>query len=143
MAVGSGSTYDRVAVSNSLTIGTRTNGTVNGTAVDTAAKGGMKSIGVWVQTGTLTDGVHTFSVQESADGSTGWATIADPGGGQAPRIHGTATVTAAANDDTIFNFGVTTSLRYVRLVCVTSGATSGGTVCGGFYADGNRSGDAR
>lgn len=131
-----GTAYNRVGVYNSLTIGTRTNGTVNGTAVNTAQDGGAETVGVWVQTGTLTDGVHTFNVDESANGSTGWTAIT------APRIHGTATVTAAANDDTLFTFGVQTSLQYVRLTCVTSGATSGGTVCGGFFIDQNRSGDA-
>lgn len=94
----------------------RTDGTVTGDTVD---RGG-DNVGVLfvITTGTLTDGVHTFSLEDSADDST-WVAAA------AGATLGTA-VTAATNDDAVFELGYVGLKRYVRLACVTSGATSGG-----------------
>ncbi len=115
------STYDNVVVRRAISpAGARTNGTVNGQAIDLGANGGCQSVTVGVITGTLTDGVHTFSVEESDDGSTNWTAVA------AGNIQGTATVTAATNDDTQFEFGVRANKRYIRVNCETSGTTTGG-----------------
>lgn len=103
----------------------------NGSAVDTAERGGCDDVLVVVMTGTITDGTHTISVEESADGSTGWAAI------PAARIRGTAPVldTAAADDNSVQTYGAETSLRYVRVVTTVGGATTGGVygacvICG-------------
>jgi hypothetical protein len=99
------------------------NGTANGVTVDKlqAGVGDYTSVLFVVQTATITDGTHTFSVQDSDDGSA-WAAAA------AGDLLGTPPVVGAANDDVVYDFGYAGPKRYVRLVCVTSGATSGGVI---------------
>jgi hypothetical protein len=115
------STFDDVLVQKSLSPLARTDGTANGTAIDRMVNGGMQDAMVIVNTGTITDGSHAISVQDSADGSTGWAAVA------ADQLQGSAPTVVAANDDTVFEFGVRSTRRYVRAVAVTTGATTGGT----------------
>lgn len=71
-----------------------------------------------ILTGTLTDGTHTFTVQDSDDGSS-WGNAA------AGDILGTA-ATTAADDDSIKELGYRGNKRYVRLSVTTAGATTGG-----------------
>lgn len=126
------STYDNVLVRRAISpAGARTNGTVNGASIDLGANGGAASVTVAVVTGTLTDGVHTFSVDESDDASS-WTAV--PAG----NIQGTVTVTAATNDDTQFEFGVRPGKRYLRVNCVTSGTTTGGIYAAVVVLGGNR-----
>lgn len=103
---------------------TRTNATVNGTTVDTGVfNNDFRTVLFTVVTGTITDGSHAFSVQDSADGSA-WAT-ADSG-----LVQGSAPTITATDDDAVFQFGYIVGTRqYVRLVVVTSGATTGGVFC--------------
>lgn len=115
------STYDNVHVVKSLSPVARTDGTANGTAVDRMVNGGMQDAVVIVSTGTVTDGSHAISVQDSADGSTDWTAVA------AAQLQGSAPTIVAASDDTVFEFGVQASRRYLRVVAVTTGATTGGT----------------
>lgn len=119
-------TYDHSYVRRTLSPAVRTNGTVNGAAVDTAEKGGAGWVNIVVVTGTYTDGTHTISVEESADGSTGWTTVA-AGAPRTPAGQGTAKASIAAGGDanSQFEWGVQVSLRYLRVSIVTSGATSG------------------
>lgn len=104
-----------------LTIGTRTNGTVNGTTVDTGVFGNdFRSVMFVVLAGTITDGSHAITVQDSADGST-WATA------DSSLIQGSLPTITGTNDDTVFEFGyVVANRQYVRVVATTSAATTGG-----------------
>jgi hypothetical protein len=101
----------------SLSIATRTNGTVNGTGVDLANYDGAAVV---VFSGTMTDGSVAITIEESADNSA-WSAVA-----AADRIGSLPTI-ASTDDDTVFEFGYKGILRYLRVVAVTSGATSGGT----------------
>jgi hypothetical protein len=112
---------DQVVVKQSLPPAIRTNGAANGTAVDRAANGGMQECVVLVCTGTLTDGAIAVTVEESDDGSTGWTAV------PAAQLQGTLPTTAATDDNTVYEIGVRSTKRYIRVVGTTSGATSGGS----------------
>ncbi|MEV1049665.1 hypothetical protein [Streptomyces sp. NPDC049887] len=115
----SDSTYDDVLIRRSLSPVARTDGTDNGAGVDLGANGGTMTASVCVVTGTITDGSHVISVEESADDSS-YAAVA------ASNIQGTAPTLDSDDSDTQYEFGVRTNLRYVRVVAVTSSATTGG-----------------
>lgn len=112
--------YNRCLSRTALPSAARTNGTANGTTVDTGIYGNdFRTVLFVVSTGTITDGSHAITVQDSNDGSS-WAT-ADAG-----NIQGSLPTVVAANDDTLFEFGYIPAKQYVRLVVTTSGATTGG-----------------
>jgi hypothetical protein len=113
--------YTNSLVRVALTSATRTNGTVNGTTVDLGVFGNdFRSVLFVVQTGTVTDGSHAISVQDSPDGSA-WAAV------DAAQLQGTAPTITSTNDDTVLEVGyIPGTKQYVRLVAVTSGATTGG-----------------
>lgn len=125
--------YNNVDVLASLHPAARTDGTVNGTGVDrhTSAQN-YRTAMVVIHSGAITDGTHTFEVQDSADNST-FAAVA------AAYLQGTEPALVAADDNEIHVIGYTGSQRYLRVVCVTTGATSGG-ICGAVIAlgDGRR-----
>lgn len=101
----------------SITHAAKTNGTVNGTAIDTAGYDGafaIAHIGVW------TDGTHTFSLEESDASGSGFAAVA-----AAELIGAFAAVTSNANPGTKQKVGYIGKKRYIRVVLVTSGATTG------------------
>lgn len=114
------STYDQVLAKRTLSPATRTNGTANGVAVDRMVNGGMQDAVLLVTTGTITDGSHAVSIEDSDDGSTGWAAVA------AAQLQGSAPTVVAADDDVLFEVGVRSTRRFLRAVAVTSGATTGG-----------------
>ncbi|WP_405799282.1 hypothetical protein [Streptomyces sp. NBC_01506] len=116
------SVYDRTITKVAVAPALLTNGTVNGTAVDRTANGGMRDGMLIVTTGVITDGSHAVALQDSADGSTGWTAVA------AGLLQGSAPTVVAANDSTVFEVGFGETRRYVRAVVVTSGATTGGIV---------------
>ncbi|MEV5261752.1 hypothetical protein AB0L02_27395 [Streptomyces anulatus] len=116
------SLYDRTIIKVSAAPAVRTNGTVNGTAIDRAVNGGMRDGMLVVTTGVVTDGSHAVAIQDSADGSTGWAPIS------AGLLQGSTPTVVAANDSTTFEVGFGETRRFVRAVVVTSGATDGGIV---------------
>lgn len=99
----------------------RVNGTANGSTVDTGVFGNdFRSVLFVVTTGTIADGSHAITVQDSDDGSS-WA-AADPS-----RIQGTQPTIGATDDNVVFDVGYVVGTRqYVRLVVTTSGATTGG-----------------
>lgn len=110
--------YNNLQVRASLTVATRTNGTVNGTTVDRSYNGAMfHSVLCVVHTGTMTDGSVAVTVEESDDNSA-WAT--------ATAIQGTAPTIASTDDDKVYEIGYLGGKRYVRVKAITSGATSGG-----------------
>lgn len=99
---------------------THTNGTVNGSSVDTGLYGNdFKSVLFVIVTGTITDGTHTFAIEESANNST-WAAAVTS------RIQGTVPAVAASDDDKVFQFGYSPTKQYVRIKVTTTGATTGG-----------------
>ena len=113
--------YSHSLVRVALTSATRTNGAVNGTTVDLGVFGNdFRSVLFVVMTGTVTDGSHAITVQDSPDGSAWAAADAASVQGSLPTITGT-------NDDTVFEIGYIPGVKqYVRLVATTSGATTGG-----------------
>lgn len=116
--------FRKTLVVKALDPAVRTNGTVNGTTVD-RTQSNTNRFGTCyfaICCGALTDGVHTFSIEDSDDASS-WGAAA------AGDVDGTAKVTDSSTDDNVAaSFGYRGPKRYVRLKCVTSGATSGGIV---------------
>lgn len=117
------STYDQVVAKASLSPATYDT-TANGTAVDRVVSGGTRDAVVVITTGTVTDGTHTISIEDSDDGSTGWAAV--PAG----QLQGTAPAVVAADDDSVFEVGVTNSKRYLRVTSTVSGSPATGGVYG-------------
>jgi hypothetical protein len=126
------STFDEIVVKKSLSPLARTDGTANGTAVDRVVSGGTGDAVLVVSTGTITDGSHAITVQESADGSTGWADVA------AANIQGSLPTVVAVNDDTMFEVGVRPTQRYLRAVATSTGSTTGGVFACAFILGGPR-----
>lgn len=117
------STYDEVITRPSLSPAARSSAaTVNGVAVDRMVSGGTRDAVIVVTTGTVTDGTHTVAIEDSDNGSTGWATV------PAAQLQGSAPAVVAANDDTVFEIGVISSKRYLRVNLTTAGATTGAVV---------------
>ncbi|MFD7860972.1 hypothetical protein [Streptomyces sp. NPDC059783] len=119
-------TYDQTLFKRSLSPASRTDGTANGVAVDRVVNGGMQDAVVIVSTGTVTDGSTAVAVQDSADGSTGWQPVA------ASQLQGTPPTIVAANDDLVYEVGVRASRRYLRVVAVTTGSTTGAILGAGI-----------
>lgn len=101
-----------------LTSATRTNGTVTGSTVDRGGNGDPSVLFV-ITTAAVTDGSHTFTVQDSDDGTT-WAAAA------AGDVQGTAPVVNSTKANTVLDVGYRGIRRYCRLSVTTSGATTGG-----------------
>ncbi|MEU0369102.1 hypothetical protein ABZ070_02360 [Streptomyces sp. NPDC006283] len=116
------SQYDRTLYKVSLAPGAVTDGTDNGTAVDRAVNGGMQDATLIVTTGAVTDGSHAVTVQDSADGTTGWTAVS------ASLLQGSLPTVVEANDSTVFEVGIGPTRRYLRAVIVTTGATTGGVI---------------
>jgi hypothetical protein len=112
------SMYDDTTARVTLATALRTNGTVNGTGVDTAGTANFfRSAMLLLIPGTITDGTHTVTLQESDDNTTFTAVPSD-------QLQGTL-VAAATN--TLQRQAYLGSKRYLRASVVTSGATTGGT----------------
>ena len=120
--------YEYIVVRRSISPAVRTNGTANGAAVNLGTYGAESGIAL-VLTGTVTDGSHVVSVEESDTGAGAWSAI--PAG----RLSATAPTITSANSDTQLETGFVPAKAFVRVVIVTSGATTGGllsasVVCG-------------
>jgi hypothetical protein len=113
--------YDTTVVRRTVAPAVRTNGTVNGAAVNVGAYGAESAI-VAINTGTITDGSHAVSIQDSDDGAAGWANVA------AGQLTGAPPTITAANSNTLFEIGVQPAKAYLRVVIVTTGATTGGAI---------------
>lgn len=102
-----------------LTSAARVNGTVTGTTVD-RWQGSNPSVLFIVTSGVVTDGTHTFTVQESDDGTT-WTTAA------AGDVQGTGPVVPwSTGSNAVFEVGYFGPKRFARLQVTTTGATTGG-----------------
>jgi hypothetical protein len=114
-------TFDSVVFRRSVSPASRSaNAAVNGVAVDRMVNGGMQDAVAVVFTGTITDGSHAVSIEDSDDGSTGWATVS------AAQLQSPAPTVTSTDDDTVFEVGIRSSRRFVRVTVTTSGATTGG-----------------
>ncbi|GGT43393.1 hypothetical protein [Streptomyces purpureus] len=120
------STYNTTLFKRSLSPAARTDGTASGVAVDRAVNGGMQDAVVLVSTGTVTDGSHAVAIQDSADGSTDWQAV------PAAQLLGSPPTLVEANDDTVYEVGVLSTRRYLRVVAVTTGATTGAIFSAGI-----------
>lgn len=112
--------YANVLPASSITPAART-ATVTGSSVDRYASGAMyQDALVMIHTGTITDGTHTFTVEESDDNSA-WAT--------ATSLVGTPpAVTNSGNNNKFFVIRYTGRKRYVRVKSTASGSPSTGGV---------------
>lgn len=117
--------YDDALARLTLSLAVRTNGTVNGTAVDKADPAGgydgFTTALLIVLTGTITDGTHTVTVQDSDDGTSFAAAAAE-------HIRGGPLALTSANSNTVAELGYDGPKRYIRASVTTAGATTGGTV---------------
>ena len=93
------------------------NATVNGPAVDLA---GHQGATVQITSGTVTDGTHTFVIQESDDGAT-FTDVAD-----ADLLGGQPAAFEATDDAQAVMVGYIGTKRYIRVAVTTAGATTGG-----------------
>lgn len=93
-----------------------TDATTTGTGV---AWGRFRSAMAVIWSGTVTDGTFTFEVQDSADG-TSYTAVADA------YLEGTEPALTAS--DTVVVVGYKGTRKYLRVVCVSTGTTSGGVV---------------
>ena len=122
------SVYDAIKPLASLVSATRT-ASANGSAVDTL---GYNSAMAVIQAGDIdlanADETYAFSVEESADGSTGWTAISGA----------TASVTADNQTKTIRvdGLGVGSRKRYLRGV-LTAGGTTPSIPCSVVFLLGN------
>jgi hypothetical protein len=116
--------YDDVLARLTLPLALRANVTANGTSVDksdpSGGVDGFTTCLVVVIAGTITDGTHTVTVQDSDDGSSFAAAAAE-------HVRGTAAFTTATQN-TIAEIGYDGPKRYVRASVTGAGATTGGTV---------------
>jgi hypothetical protein len=96
------------------------NTAVNGTGVDLVGTGNFfRSAMLLVIAGAITDGTHTYKLQESDDNSS----FADVG---ASDLSGSLTAVTTANASSVQRQSYTGSKRYLRAVVTTAGATTGG-----------------
>ena len=91
---------------------------VNGAAL---AWGKYRSVMVVIFAGTITDGTHTFEVQDSDDNSS-FTAVADA------YLHGTEPALVDSSSDSVTVIGYKGTRKYIRTVVTTAGATSGGIV---------------
>jgi hypothetical protein len=102
--------------------GTRVNGTVNGATIDRF--GGdvyASSVAFVIHSGTITDGTHAVTVEDSDNGSA-WAAAS------AADLQGSPPTIASSDDNKVYEIGYVGAKRYVRAVLTTARATTGGFV---------------
>ncbi|MEV4863265.1 hypothetical protein [Streptomyces ossamyceticus] len=115
--------YNSLLVKNSLTPAART-ASANGTAVDRAEDSSMyQDALVVIPVGTVTDGTHTFEVQDSDDNSS-WAAVADT------YLQGSEPAVTSSTDETVYEIGYKGLKRYLRVITTVTGSPS----TGGLYA---------
>lgn len=113
------SIFDEVLTKRSLSPAART-ATASGVSVDRVVNGGMQEAVVVISTGTITDGTHTFALEDSADGTTGWTAV------PASALQGSMPAVGVADDDTVFEVGVRMTRQFLRVTVTVAGATVGG-----------------
>lgn len=114
--------YNSVLVKASLKPAART-ATANGTAVDRVdgSNAAMyQDAMIVINSGTVTDGTHTITIEDSDDNST-FATVA------AANLEGdTPPALITTNDETVYETRYIGTKRYLRVVTTVASATTGG-----------------
>lgn len=122
--MGTFDVYNRITGAPALVPTAARTTSANGTAVDMTAYN-ANGLTFLVLAGTITDGTHTFSLQDSPDNST-WTNVASPFIQQGATVAFTSSTTSGA----VLKFGYLGLNRYVRLVCTVTGSPA----TGGFYS---------
>lgn len=116
------SLQDDTAARMTINTGLRTNGTVNGSSVDMAGTGNsFRTAMLLVIAGAVTDGTHTFTLEESDTGTSGWTAV---GSGD---LQGALTAVVTGQANTVQRQSYIGGKRYLRASVTTAGATTGGT----------------
>jgi hypothetical protein len=119
------SIYANIRVRPTIPILTRTgNATTAGTAVPLNYNSQQFRMAfLLLVTGAVVDGSHTVSVEESANGSTGWTAV------PSDRLEGTIATITGTNDDAIYEQGIIPDplKPFLRCVVVQTAATTGAT----------------
>jgi hypothetical protein len=92
--------------------------TVNGTSL---AWGGFRSLMAVIFAGTITDGTHTFEIQDSDDDSSFTAVAS-------AYLEGAEPALTDASSDTVTVVGYKGTRKYVRVSVTSADTTSGGVV---------------
>lgn len=108
-------------IAAAVTIAPAANRTANttGSAVDLQ---GFRSAVALVQYGTVTDGTWTATIEDSDDGSTGWATVV------ADLLGGAFTARTSANDETVEEVAYLGTKRFIRVVVTETIASTTGAL---------------
>lgn len=118
------SLYNVALVKSSIVPAAARTTTTTGTAVDRMTdQGGFRSALVVIHTGTITDGTHTVTVQDSPD-NTNWTAVADE------FLQGTEPAIGGSNDDSVFEIGYTGNERYLRVLITVTGTPATGGIYG-------------
>jgi hypothetical protein len=113
---------NNLLVKRALSPALRTDGAVNGVTIDRAEDNCyFQDLLFGVQTGTITDGTHAVTIEDSDDGTTFGAVSAGNLQDSLPSI-------VAANDDVVYAIGYLGTKRYARIVVTAAGTTTGGIV---------------
>lgn len=119
------SLYGSMIVKATIAVGVKTTGTLLGTSVDMAdpvgGTDGFRSAMFVIHTGTITDGTHTVTCEESVNDSD-WTTVA------AGELQGAVPAIGAADDNKVYEIGYMGGQRYLRLKIVSAGTTTGGVL---------------
>lgn len=115
------SVYNTCLARSTIAPGAARTANTTGATVDRMTDtGGFRSAMVIVQTGTITDGTFTVTVQDSPDGTT-WSDVADE------FLQGTEPAIGSADDNRVFEIGYVGHQRYLRAnVAVTGSPVTGG-----------------
>lgn len=84
--------------------------------------GDYNSVLFVAQAGTITDGTHVLSVQESVDGTV-WTNVT-----ASPDLSGVPPTWVAAQSNVVADFGYVGAQRYCRAVVTSSGTTTGAII---------------
>ena len=120
--------YNYTEVRKAFSPASRTaNTTIDGDIIDRADTNAGVTFAILA--GTVTDGTWVFSIRDSDDGTTfADATASEMG----------ASTLVAADDDKVEEIGYKGNKRYVRLRCVSTGATTGAVWGAVAVLDGGR-----
>lgn len=113
--------YDNLLVKRALSPAART-ATATGITIDRAEDNSMfQDLLFVIESGTVTDGTHTVTVEDSDDG-TSWATVG------AASLQDTGPAIVAADDDKVWAIGYLGLKRFARIVVTVAGATTGAII---------------
>lgn len=110
--------------------------TATGATVDSGRDGYARE--AVIDAGAWTDGVHTFTFEDSPDDSNWTALVAAELDDPAGLLSGaTIVIDAADEDDVLIHIGLLSAERYTRIVQTISGGPGTGLVSGAYVVTGN------